>query len=344
MVTLLFTDIEGSTQAWDRFPDDMKVALARHDTVVRAVLEAGGGYVFKTVGDAFCCAFADPMSACKTAADIQRALAIEEWPAATPLRVRIALCTGLCEERDGDYFGPTVNRVARLEHAAHGDQILVSASTAELVREALEPALSLLDLGEHRLKDLGRPERIAQLCGDGLERDFPPLKTVDTKHANNIPEEVSTFVGRERELLELRELLGGARLVTLTGPGGVGKTRLAVRAATEWLEGDADGDAWFIELAPLTDPQLVAVTAGNVLGMKHAPLQTFVDALRDQTALLVFDNCEHVIDETARVADAILRSCPNIRVLTTSREPLGVRGENVFRVPPLSLPSVESSV
>ena len=340
-VTLLFTDIEGSTRAWEAHPTDMQVALARHDVVVRDAIVAAGGHVFKTVGDAFCASFADTQSALQAAVGAQRAVAAERWPEPTPIRVRMALHTGECEERDGDYFGPTVNRVARLLAVGHGGQTLISGATAEVVRDRLPVSLSLRDLGEHRLKDLGRPEHVFQLDIRGVVSSFPALRSLDNPQLlHNLPEQLTSFVGRDRELDALRGMLQSSRLVTLTGPGGVGKTRLALQAAAELLDGSGDG-VWLVELAPLASAEFVATAVSEVLGVREnvgqPVLETLVDALRDRDMLLVLDNCEHVVDATAHLAQALLRSCPNVELLATSREPLGVAGEDVFRVPSLGL-------
>ncbi|MDQ1355840.1 MAG: hypothetical protein QOG44_213 [Acidimicrobiaceae bacterium] len=342
LVTLLFTDIEGSTKAWEAHPVAMKAALARHDELLRGEIEDAGGYVFKTVGDAFCAAFQEASVALGTAVGIQRALGTETWPEATPIRVRMALHSGNCEERGGDYFGPVVNRAARLEAVAHGGQLVVSRVTAELVGEGLPESVSLRDLGDHRLKDLGRPERVFQVCGAGLAVEFAPLRSLDNPGLrNNLSEQVSSFVGRDRELAEMRRLLGGARLVTLAGPGGVGKTRLALQAAAEVLDGSDDG-VWFVDLAPIEDPSLVVASVAKVLWVREEPgrplTETLVEALRDRKLLVVLDNCEQVIASAATLAEELIRRCSRVILIATSREPLGIGGEHVFRVPSLSVP------
>jgi predicted ATPase/class 3 adenylate cyclase/Tfp pilus assembly protein PilF len=346
-VTLLFTDIEGSTRAWESHPVEMQRALARHDVLLRAVIETSGGYVFKTVGDAFCAAFTDSRSAVRASLAVQEAVALEPWPGLTPVGVRVAVHTGECEERDSDYFGPTVNRIARLLAIGHGGQILVSGVAAHLARDQLPESASLRDLGEHRLKDLGRPEHVFQLDSPGMVSSFPALRSLDNPRlSHNLPEQLTTFVGRDRELTELRSLLTSARLVTLTGPGGTGKTRLALQAAAEQLDGSADG-VWLVDLSSLTDADRLAESVASVLSIREVPgcstLVTLVDALRDQDRLLVLDNCEHVIDAAALVVEALLRSCPRLGVLATTREALGVGGEVVLRVPPLALPAADDA-
>ncbi|MEA2901006.1 MAG: hypothetical protein QOH36_893 [Actinomycetota bacterium] len=346
LVTLLFTDIEGSTRTWEAHPELMKSVLARHDEIMRGEIEAARGYVFKTVGDAFCATFQSAPAALAAAVSIQRSLAAEDWPdPISSIRVRMSLHSGECEERGGDYFGPAVNRAARLEATAHGGQLVISGVTAELVRHQLPPDLSLRDMGEHRLKDLGRPERVFQVCGEGLGRDFPPLRSLDNAAMqHNLPEQTSSFVGREREVAEVAALLGEARLVTLAGPGGVGKTRLALQAAAERLDGTGDG-VWFVDLAPVTDATLVPAAVAKVLWVREQGSQslteTIVESIRDKRLLVVMDNCEQVIYAAAVLAETLVRKCPGVNVLITSREPLGVAGERVYRVQPLSVPAAD---
>ena len=341
-VTLLFTDIEGSTRLWEAHPDAMAGALQRHDTVVRGVIEDHGGYVFKTVGDAFCAAFATAADGVGAAVEIQRALGGEPWDPEVTIRVRMGLHSGTCQERDGDYFGPVVNRTARLEAAAHGGQIVVSATTAALLTASPVPGVTLVDLGEHRLKDLTRPERVAQVASAGLVVDFPPLRSLshpDLHH--NLPQMASSFVGRRAELARLRELLAVSRLVTLTGSGGTGKTRLALQAGVEDLDGSADG-VWFSDLSPLTHPDAVAREVATVLGVPEVPgrdpLDILAESLATRRLLLILDNCEHLLAPTAALVARLLNGCPGIVVLATSREPLSVPGEHVLRIPPLGLP------
>jgi predicted ATPase/class 3 adenylate cyclase len=343
LVTLLFTDIEGSTRAWEAHPAEMQIALARHDAIVRAQIEDAGGHVFKTAGDAFCAAFTSPAQALGAAVNVQRALAAEPWPEPVPITVRIGIHSGVCHERDGDYFGPAVNRVARLHSTAYGGQVVISGTTAGLVAGALPADLSLRDLGEHRLKDLGEPEHVYQLCGAELSCDFPPLRSLDSSElSHNLPALTSSFVGREHEVDELRGLVADHRIVTLTGAGGVGKTRLALQVAADLVDGSGDG-VWFVDLAPLQDPALVTATTASVLGVREEPgrsaLESLAARLRSRTMLVVLDNCEHVIDEAARLVDTLARSCPRLAILATSREPLRVPGEHVYRVPSLSAPA-----
>ncbi len=341
-LTLLMSDIEGSTRLWEEQPEAMSAALRRHDDVMRHAIQSSGGYVFKTVGDAFCAAFPTALAAARAAEASQRGLLSEPWPQTARVRVRMGLHTGECEERDGDYFGPAVNRVARLTAIAHGGQVLVSRSTAEIVQDHLPAGVVLRDMGTHQLKDLSRPEVVFQLDLDGLPQDFPPLRSLDNPALlNNLPEFVSSFVGREAEMAEVRNLVADNRLVTLTGAGGAGKTRLALQVAAELLDGSGDG-VWMVELASVTDPAAVATTAASALRIAERPgqdtLDTLVAVLAGQRRLIVLDNCEHLIDACANLADSIVRRCPEIHVLATSREALRIDGELIYRVPPLSLP------
>jgi predicted ATPase/class 3 adenylate cyclase len=341
-VTLLFTDIEGSTRLWDAEPEAMTRGLRRHDEILRSSIELAGGYVFKTVGDAFCAAFSTAEAALDAVLSAQRALVGQEWPTTQPILVRMGLHTGACEERDNDYFGPAVNRVARLESAAHGGQVLLSGATAELLSQSLPAGVTLRDLGPHRLKDLGRPEQVFQLEADFLPSAFPPLASLDNPDLpNNLPGQVSPFIGRERELGAVRTLAASARLVTLTGSGGSGKTRLALETAVELLDVALDG-VWFVDLAVVTDGEQVpgAVAAALELPDHSGPavLASILEVLTGQDAVILLDNCEHVIDEAARFCEQVIRYCPRVRFLATSREPLGIEGERVYRVPSMSLP------
>src|SRR4029453_18394526 len=263
-VTFLFTDIEGSTKLWEAHPELMRVSLARHDVLLGEAIVNANGYVFKTVGDAFCAAFASAPEAVAAALAVQLALHTEPWPAETPIKVRSGLHTGAVESRDRDYFGPPVNRVARLQSTGYGGQTLLSQATYELTRDALPESASLRDLGAHRLKDLARPEQVYELQHPDLRDDFPPIKSLST-HPNNLPQQLTSFVGREKEIAEVEALLAKNRLLTLTGSGGSGKTRLGLQVAAESLAQFPDG-AWFVELAPLSDPGLVPQTGAAVLG------------------------------------------------------------------------------
>src|SRR5437867_4810304 len=249
----LFTDIEGSTTLWERFPERMRGALARHDSILRGVIEEHGGHVFKTVGDCFCSVFRTAEDAARAAAAGQHKIAGETWGGIDePIRVRMAIHTGPAEARDSDYFGPTLNRVARILAAGHGGQILVSNPVRDLIADHLPPAADLIDLGEHRLRDLVRPEHIFQYGEPGLAKEFPLLRSLSA-FAHNLPEQLTSFIGREAELVEIKQLLSRTRLLTLFGSGGSGKTRLALQAAAEAVDRFTNG-LWFVDIAPVLDP------------------------------------------------------------------------------------------
>ena len=344
-VTFLFTDIQGSTQLWEQNPDAMRPALARHDQLLRSAIVENGGHVFKTVGDAFCAAFPSAASALAAALAAQVALAAEPWETETPIRARMALHAGSAEERDGDYFGPPLNRVARLMSAGHGGQTLLSLAVQELVREALPPEVTLLDLGERRLKDLSRPERVFQLLHAALRAEFPPLRSLDNPALpNNLPQQLSSFIGRETQAAEIKARLGRSRLLTLTGTGGSGKTRLSLQVAADLLDQYFDG-VWLVELAPLSDPALVPQAVADVLEVKEQPGQTIsqslTEELKSKRLLLILDNCEHLVAACASFAADLLQHCPDVRILASSREPLNVPGEQVYCVPSLSLPDLK---
>jgi predicted ATPase/class 3 adenylate cyclase len=341
-VTFLFTDVEGSTKLWEQHPEEMKRALARHDEIVRGAIELHGGHVIKNTGDGFHAAFQTGLNGITAALAAQQALLASKWDGIHPhdLRIRAGLHTGEAEERAGDYFGPTLNRAARLMAVAHGGQTLLSTTTADLVRDQLPSSTTLRDLGEHRLKDLVRSEHIFQLNHPALPSDFPPLRSIDA-YPNNLPVQLTTFIGRERELEEARSRLASARLLTLIGPGGTGKTRLALQLAAELLPSFADG-VWAAELAPLTDPALVVQTVASVFGLREQlgmpVLELLIDFLREKELLLVVDNCEHLVDACAQLVEQLLHACPGLKIAASSREALGIAGETVYRVPSLSLP------
>jgi len=339
-VVFLFSDIEGSTQRWEEYPEAMPEALARHDALMRAAIGARGGHVFKTIGDAFCCAFHTVPSAVDAAVEAQRAIGAESWSGVRGLAVRMAIHVGLADERDGDYFGPTVNRVASLIAIAHGGQVILSGAAAGLIAGVPGARVSLKDLGQHRLRDLASPEQVYQVISPGIAQVFPPLRSVNAL-PNNLPLQLTTFVGRERELDEIEGLLRNVRLLTLLGTGGVGKTRCAIQAAADVLDEMPDG-AWFVDLAPIADPNLIHAAMLGALGVREdadrPALQTIVDHLKPRTTLLVLDNCEHVIGEAARAADAILRACEHVKIVATSRESLRLDGEHLYRMPTLAVP------
>ena len=328
-VTFLFTDIEGSTKLWEQNAQAMQIGLARHDEVLRSAIEERGGYTFKTVGDAFCAAFSSAPEALGAAIAAQRALRAEPWDVESLIQVRMAIHTGAVDEREGDYFGPPVNRVARLLSAGHGGQTLLSLATQELVRDALSDGARLDDLGERRLKDLFRPEHVFQITTPDLPSEFPPLRTLESLR-NNLPLQPTPLVGREREVEELVAMLSnGTRLLTLTGPGGTGKTRLALQVAAELVGTQRDGVFW-VPLAGLSDPELLDSEVAQTIG---AP-DDLTGFLRGRQLLLLLDNFEHLLDAAPAVS-AVLGACTGVRLLVTSRAPLHVSGEQEYRLEPL---------
>jgi predicted ATPase/class 3 adenylate cyclase len=343
-VTFLFTDIEGSIRLWEQHPDTMGVALARHDALLRDAIQSHGGVVFKTIGDAFCAAFSSVPEAFQAALAAQRALQEQVAEGEVALRARMALHTGIAEERDGDYFGPALNRVARLLSAGHGGQLLLSQAAAAALEGSLPVGAVLHDLGAHRLKDLSQPEGIFRLAHPDLPVVDAPLRSLQA-FSHNLPVQMTRFVGRESEMAAVRQLLTAptdpSRLVTLTGAGGTGKSRLALQVAADLLDTFEDG-VWLVELAPLADPALVPQTVATVLGLKEEPgrplAHTLADHLRPKRVLLLLDNCEHLLAACAALAEAILGSCPGAAILATSREGLNIPGETTWPVPSLSLP------
>jgi predicted ATPase/class 3 adenylate cyclase/tetratricopeptide (TPR) repeat protein len=344
-VTFLFTDVEGSTRLWEEHPDEMHTALARHDEILRGAVEANGGYVVKMTGDGVHGAFATAHAAVSAAVHAQLTLGGERWSTTSPLRVRMGVHTGHAEQRAGDYFGPALNRAARLMSVAHGGQIVVSGAAEELSRDALPESVVLADLGFHRLRDLGHPEHVFQVIHPDLDREFLPLASVES-YPTNLPQQLTTFVGREEELAEVVRALDEVRVVTLTGVGGVGKTRLALQTAAEVLPRLAAG-AWLCELGPLSEaagvPELVATTLSIQPRPGESITESVVGALRDREILLVVDNCEHLIVPAARLVDAVVRACPSVRVLATSREGLGVSGERLIMVRSLGVADEDAS-
>ncbi len=340
-ITFLFTDIEGSSQLWERHPEPMRLALIQHDTILRTAFEARGGAVFKTVGDAFCVAFDTAQNALDAALQAQRQLHATAWEKVGALKVRMALHTGAAEHRDGDYFGQPLNRVSRILAAAHGGQTLLSLATEELVRDHLPDGVRLRDLGERRLRDLTRPERIFQLTANDLPSEFPPLRSLESV-PNNLPNQLTSFIGREREMAEVKRLIESTQLLTLTGTGGTGKTRLSLQVAADLVETFSDG-VWLVEFATIDDDALVAETVAAALDVRQEadrPLAaTLTSFLRAKNLLLILDNCEHVVVACAHLAELLLRASPRLRILASSREPLGIAGETAWPLPPLSLPA-----
>jgi predicted ATPase/class 3 adenylate cyclase len=345
-ITFLFTDIEGSTQLWAKYPQAMPAALQRHHTLLRQSIESCNGYVFQIVGDAFCAAFSSASDGLQAAICGQQSLNGEAWGEAGPIKARMAVHTGMAEVRAGEYTsgeylsGLTLSRVSRLLSAGHGGQVLVSRPTRDLLAYDMPEGAYFRDLGEHRLKGLSQAEQIYQLIYPGLPSEFPPLTSLDTR-PNNLPLDLTSFIGRQPEIENIKQQLVSNRLVTLTGSGGVGKTRLSIQVGHEMLPLFPQG-VWLIELAPLADPEMVPQALVTLFGLPddaRRPAQmVLADYLREKTALLILDNCEHVIDACAQLVRHLLLQCPDIRVLASSREALGIEGEAALRVPSLSLP------
>ncbi|MGA8330629.1 MAG: adenylate/guanylate cyclase domain-containing protein, partial [Mycobacterium sp.] len=333
-VTLLLGDVEGSTRLWETQPDEMTTALAQLNHTVSGIIadHAGVRPVEQGEGDSFVAAFARASDAVAAAVEIQRS------PLA-PIRLRIGVHTGEIQLRDeGNYAGPTINRTARLRDLGHGGQTLLSGTTEDLVIDRLPADTWLTDLGIHELRGVPRPERVIQLCHPDLINDFPPLRVSKTSVPRHLPTYITSFVGRHLELTQVRKLLSENRLVTLTGAGGVGKTRLALELADK-----LDGEVWFVDLAPITDADLVPVTVARTFGLPEQPGRSTMDTLTrfiaDSPMVVILDNCEHLLDAGAALAVELLKACPELTLLTTSREPIGVAGEMSWRLPSLSLAS-----
>jgi predicted ATPase/class 3 adenylate cyclase/DNA-binding CsgD family transcriptional regulator len=335
-VTLLLADVEGSTRLWETQPDVMTDAVARLDETLSEAVAAHGGVrpVEQGEGDSFVIAFARASDAVECALELQRA------PLA-PIKLRIGLHTGEIRLRDeGNYIGPTINRTARLRDLAHGGQTVLSGAVEPLIVDQLPPDVTLTDLGTHPLRDLPRPERVIQLCHPDLTNDFPPLRTTNVVASHNFPAQLTSFIGRQKELTDVGQLLTDHRLVTLTGVGGTGKTRLAAQVAIAVASDFPDG-AWYVDLAPISVPELVPTTVARSLGLTDQPGQPTMDILQrflgTRELLVVLDNCEHLIGASANLISELLSSCPGLTLLTTSREPVGVSGEVTWGVPSLSL-------
>ena len=341
-LTFLFTDLERSTGLWEEHPEAMKQALSRHDEILRGAVEAHQGHVVKTTGDGVHAVFASAHEALGACLDAQRTLETEPWPESTgPLRSRMGVHAGEAELRDGDYYGSTVNRAARLMAVANAGQVLVSESVEPLVRAALPTKVTLVDLGAHRLRDLPDALNVFQLAHPDLPREFAPLRSMDSLRGN-LPRQVTTFVGRERELDVLVELVREKSVVTLTGVGGVGKTRLALEAAAELAPDYPDG-AWLCELAPVGDAGALWEVLGAALGVPPPTGRPVAEAVLEylvpKRLLLVLDNCEHVLDAGARLVDTVTQRCPGVSVLATSREGLALVGEQLVAVSSLGVPA-----
>ena len=352
-VTFLFTDIEGSTKLWEKFPEAMKSALAKHDAILKEAVESNRGQIVKTTGDGIHAVFSTAIDAINAAITSQHQLnslilssqlpitnnqSHDESPVSSlSLKSRMGLHTGEAELREGDYFGQTLNRAARIMSAGHGGQILISDVVAQVAREHLSAGVSLLDLGEHYLKGVVQAEKIYQIIAPNLQEKFPPLNSIPSA-TNNLPQQLTSFIGRERELKEACDKLASAKLLTLIGPGGTGKTRLSIQIGAEGLAKFKHG-VWLVELAPISDAAYIIpaiATVFEIRAVQNIPLIQFVlDYLRAKEILLILDNCEHLVEASAGIANQLLHECPQLKIVASSREALGVDGETVFRVPSL---------
>lgn len=346
-LTMLLTDVEGSTILWTERPDAMRAAMERHHAIAHEVITQYGGYrpPDQGEGDSLFAVFARASDAVGCALDLQRRFSAERWPEGADLRVRLAVHTGEIELRDDqrNYFGVAISHCARLRAAGHGGQVLLSEATHSLVGAVLPQGATVRDLGMHRFKDLSSPARVFQLDLPDVRADFAPLRSLDA-HLHNLPAQLTSFIGRELEMEDVKRLLTERRLVTLVGVGGTGKTRLAAQVAADLLDRFGDG-VRLVALASVTDEALVPHAVATALGVREQPDQpihtTLTLALAAQQMLLILDNCEHLIDSCARLADRLLRECPKVRILATSREPLGIDGEVTWPVPSLTVPQAD---
>ena len=346
-VTFLFTDIEGSTKLAQQYPDAMPALLARHHEILNQCMQIHHGFVFQIVGDSFSVAFHSASDALNAALETQRSLHNESW-SPMPIKVRMGIHTGTAQlisnSFQTEYSGyATLALTQRIMSAGHGGQVLLSSTTRELVRDSLPTNSDLLDLGEKRLKDLLRPEHLYQLNTSGLPTNFSPLKTLDF-FPNNLPTQLTTFIGREKEIAELKQELDENRLITLTGSGGTGKTRLSLQVAADLLEKFEHG-VWFVELAPLTDPELIPQTILSTIGISEqqgkTPIEILKEYLLEKSTLIVLDNCEHLIEASAQVVNTLLNASLHLKIMASSREALGVKGELSYPVPSLKLPDIK---
>jgi len=341
-VTFLFTDIEGSTKLARGHPETWEPARARHHDILRGAIESNDGFIFQIIGDAFCAAFHTAGDALMAAYDAQQELQNEPW-GETTIRVRMGIHTGEAEAQDNEYTGYlTLSLVQRLMSAGHGGQVLVSGATENLVRGQLLKEIDLAEMGKHNFKDVLQAVHVFQIIAPDLAKEFPPLRTLDSL-PNNLPTQLTSFVGRDKELADVKKLLHDAHMLTLIGPGGTGKTRLSIQAASELLDQYPDG-VWLVELAPILDPLLVPQITAIAIGLRDKPQRPVIDMLFDylheKKMLLILDNCEHLVDACARMTDRVLHTAPNVRILASSQEALGIGGEVTYRVPSLGLPDI----
>ncbi|TMG30480.1 MAG: adenylate/guanylate cyclase domain-containing protein, partial [Chloroflexi bacterium] len=343
-VTFLFTDIEGSTKLMQQLGDKYIQAQVDHHAILRKAFQSRKGAELRTEGDSFFCVFQSALDACGAAADAQRGFATHKWPEGGAIRVRIGLHTGEAPLVGNEYIGLDVHHAARVAASAHGGQVVISESTRALVEESLPADLKLKDLGVHRLKDLARSERLYQLVGDGLADTFPALRTLDST-PNNLPTQLTSFVGREADVVEATRLLGGTRLLTLTGPGGIGKTRLSLQVAADVVQMFPDG-VYFVPLSAVTDPDLIPSVIAQSIGLSvsgnQRPIDVLLEHLRGKRLLLVLDNFEQLMPDGAPVVSGILRDSADVKAIVSSRAVLHVYGEQELPVQPLRVPDVKA--
>ncbi len=340
-LTFLFTDLENSTRLWDEFPGEMRPVMARHDALLKETVESHRGRIVKTTGDGLHAVFESAADAFAAALAGQQAISAESWPEAIgAMKVRMGLHTGESQERDGDFYGSSVNEAAKITGIAHGGQVLLSEVTRLMLRGQLPAEVTLRELGQHRLKGLAAPETVFQLCHPALPAEFPPLQSRSVpKHNLRVPR--TSFVGRKQEMEQIMRLLGETQLLTLLGPGGTGKTRLMLQVGAKVIDDFPDG-VWLVELAPLTDPDLIPKRVAAALNVQDQPgrelTDTLLDYFRRKELLLLLDNVEHMVRESAAFADLLLEHCPRLKILVTGREALFIEGETTIQIPSLSLP------
>ncbi len=339
-VTFLFTDIEGSTKLAQKNNEAYLEALGKHHEILYEIIDSNNGFVFKIVGDSFCSAFHTTEDAVNAAIKTQHRLNSTDWKD-TEIKVRMGIHTGEAEFVNQDYVGyVTLSRSQRIMSVAYGGQILVTQEIYDVFKNNKEAKISFKDFGKRKLKDIILPEHIYQIVAEDLITDFPPLKSLDARQ-NNLPSSVTKFIGRRKEIDEIKKLFSGIRLISLTGAGGTGKTRLAIQLVSELID-EFENGVWIIELSPVTDPELVAKEISTVLKLKEDPgcdiFETVKEFLKDKKILLLFDNSEHLLTKCAQIAESLLTSCPDLKIISTSREPFNVHGETIYRIPPLSMP------
>jgi len=343
-VTFLFTDIEGSTKLAQSLGDKWETLRTRHHEILKSAIESNNGYVFQIIGDAFCASFHNAGDALQASTQAQMKLQNEKWED-TAIKVRIGINTGKAEvQENGQYQGYlALSLVQRIMSCGHGNQTLLSRTTETLLRGQLPEGFDLLDMGRHNFKGVPQAVRVFQVNAPDLQRDFPPLRTFDIL-PNNLPTQLTSFVGREKELADVKRLLSDTHMLTLIGPGGTGKTRLSIQAANDVLSQYPDG-VWMVDLAPILDPLLVPRTTAITIGLRHEPQRPVIDMLCDYLSkkkmLIILDNCEHLVDACAQMSNRILRAAPEVQILASSREALGISGEVTYRVPSLGLPDVD---